>query len=205
MRSRVVAAVLAIFLVLAVVLLAGCGGGGEPEATTDTTAQTPAPPPPAAGGVTEVTDLSPEEPSVYEPFPTDPKITPQAVLDLIADQQPMIVYFYDPSQKDTNDENKGIDAKGGLEQIMEDYRGAIDLVSFDIGRYVQTAPDGSVIVDPALAEDEAAKQTVGLANELGVSFTPYVVIVDGNGYIIARFRGWDDWKNIEREVLRATG
>jgi hypothetical protein len=30
------------------------------------------------------------------------------------------------------------------------------------------------------------------------------VIVDGKGYITARFRGWDDYKDIEREVLRAT-
>jgi len=205
MRSRVVAAVLAVVLVLAAFVIVGCGGGEEPETTAPTTAETPVtPPPPAEGGVTEATDLSPEEPSVYEAFPTDPAITPKAVLDLIESKQPMMVYFYDPSQKDTNDESQGIDGEGGLDQLMDDYRGAIDLVSFDIGRFVQTASDGTVVVDPALANDEAAKQAAALASELGVSFTPYVVIVDGEGYIIARFRGWDDWKDIEREVLRAT-
>jgi hypothetical protein len=37
-----------------------------------------------------------------------------------------------------------------------------------------------------------------------VKFTPYIVIVDANGYISARFRGWDDYSDIEQEVLRAT-
>lgn len=204
MRSRIVAAVLAIVLVFAAVLLAGCGGGGDETQTTQPTAQAPATPPPPASGVAEVTDVSPEEPNAYAAFPTDPEITPKAVLDLIESKQPMMVYFYDPSQKDTNDENVGVDAEGGLDQIMSDYRGAIDLVSFDIGKYVTTASDGTVVIDPSLANDKSSKQAAALANQLGVNFTPYVLIVDANGYIIARYRGWDDWKDIEREVLRAT-
>lgn len=208
MRSRALAAVLALAVVAASLAVTGCGGGAdEPaETTQQPAAQAPAAPPPSSAGAAAATppDRSPEEPNPYEPFPTNPQVTPKAVLDLIESQQPMIVYFYDSTQKTTNDENAGIDGESGLDKIMSDYRGAIDLVKFDIGRYVKTKSDGSVVVDPAMAEDEAAQQTVALANQLGVSFTPYLVIVDSEGYVTARFRGWDEYKDIELEVLRAT-
>ncbi len=170
MRSRIVAAVLATVMVLAAVTVTGCGGGGEePDAATPAGTGTPAPAaaPPAPVEPTPV-DRSPEETNVYEPFPTDPEVTPESVLDLIESKQPMIVYFFDSTQKTTDDEKKGIDGKDGLDQIMSDYRGAIDLVSFDISRYVTTGADGAVLIDPKLAEDESAKQTVELATTLGV-------------------------------------
>jgi len=205
MRSRIVAVVLALALALTAALLVGCGGGDDGVEQPTTTGEAPVTPPaPAGTAAAAPADRSPTETVVYEPFPTDPAITPEPVLQLLEAKQPMMVYFYDSTQKTTNDEAKGIDDKGGIEEIMSQYRGAIDLVSFDIGRFITTNPDGSITVDPAFAEDAAAQQAASLAAELGVTFTPYVVIVDGQGYIVGRFRGWDDYKDIEREVLRAT-
>ena len=206
MRSRFVAVALVLALSLATFLLVGCGGSNAEEpATTDTTAQTPVTPAaPASAAVVPAVDRSPAEEVVYEPFPTDPQITPKPVLQLLEAKQPMIVCFYDTAQKTSNDEKEGVDGKGGLDLIMSDYRGAIDLVSFDVGKFVKTSSTGKITVDPAFADSASGEQTASLAAELGVDFTPYVVIVDGDGYIIARFRGWEETENIEREVLRAT-
>lgn len=208
MRSRFVAVALVLALGLAALLLVGCGGStAEEPTTTDTTAQapaTPAAPANAAAAVAPVVDRSPAEEVVYEPFPTDPQVTPEPVLQLLQAKQPMIVYFYDATQKMSNDEKEGVDGKGGLDVIMSDYRGAIDLVSFDVGKFVKTGSTGKITVDPAFSDSASGQQTAALAAELGVDFTPYLVIVDGDGYIIARFRGWEDTENIEREVLRAT-
>lgn len=206
MRSRFVAVALVLALALATFLLVACGGSNAEEpATTDTTAQTPVTPAaPASAGVVPAVDRSPAEEVVYEPFPKDPQITPKPVLQLLEAKQPMIVYFYDTTQKTSNDEKEGVDGEGGLDLIMSDYRGAIDLVSFDVGKFVKTSSTGKITVDPAFADSASGVQTASLAAELGVDFTPYIVIVDGDGYIIARFRGWEDTENIEREVLRAT-
>ena len=207
MRSRIAAVILVIALVIAAVLLVGCGSSGVEEPTaTGTGAQTPATPPAPAStaGVAVAVDRSPTETVVYEPFPTDPQITPKPVLDILQAKQPMVVYFYDSTQKTTNDQAKGIDGKAGLDKIMSDYRGAIDLVSFDVARYLKTTSTGAIVVDPAFSGNDASQKAASLAAALGVDFTPYLVIVDGNGYTVARFRGWDDIKDIEREVLRAT-
>jgi len=207
MRSRFVAVALVLALGLAALLLVGCGGStAEEPTTTDTTAQAPATPaaPANAAAVAPAVDRSPAEEVVYAPFPTDPQITPKPVLQRLQAKQPMIVYFYDPSQKTSNDAKAGVDGKGGLDLIMSDYRGAIDLVSFDVGKFVKTSATGKITVDPAFSDSASGQQTAALAAELGVDFTPYLVIVDGDGYIIARFRGWEDTENIEREVLRAT-
>ncbi len=207
MRSRFAAVILALALIFAAVLLAGCGSSGTEEpTTTSTSAQTPAAPtaPAAAAAAAAPADRSPTETVTYEPFPTDAQVTPKAVLDLLQAKQPMVVYFYDSTQKTTNDEAKGIDGEGGLDKIMSDYRGAVDLVSFDVSRYIKTNSAGVTVVDPAFSGNSATQQASSLAAALGVDFTPYLVIVDGNGYIISRFRGWDDIKDVEREVLRAT-
>lgn len=207
MRSRFVAVALVLALGLATFLLVGCGGSNaEDQTTTDTTAQAPATPaaPANAAAVEPAVDRSPAEEVTYEPFPTDPQITPEPVLQLLQAKQPMVVYFYDTTQKTSNDAKAGVDGKGGLDQIMSDYRGAIDLVSFDVGKFMKTSSTGKITVDPTFADSASGQQTASLAAELGVDFTPYIVIVDGDGYITARFRGWDDIENIEREVLRAT-
>jgi hypothetical protein len=207
MRSRFAVVALVMVLIVAAVLVVGCGSSGVEEPATDTTAQTPAAPAAPASTVaaeTAAADRSPTETVVYEPFPTDPQVTPKAVLDLIQAKQPMVVYFYDSTQKTTDDQSKGVDGEGGLTKIMSDYRGTVDLVSFDVGRYMKTSSTGAVRMDAEFVGDSAAQQAASLGAALGVDFTPYVVIVDGDGYIISRFRGWEDIKDIEREVLRAT-
>jgi len=38
-------------------------------------------------------------------------------------------------------------------------------------------------------QDPAAQQTAALTSDLEVSYTPYIVITDANGYTVARYRG----------------
>lgn len=223
MRSRVVASVLVLLLSLSVLTLTGCGGSDSEESSAQTTgkvasnstgasapqaAPAAAPAAPGAPGAVDpaaaAVDRSPAEPTDYEPFPTDAKVTPKPVLQILKAQQPMIVYFYDSRQSTTDDLDEGVDGKGGIDKLMTEYRGMIDLVSFDIGEYVEDNSDGTIQAKPALAKDSSAQQAAMLASELDIKFTPYVLIVDRNGYITARFRGWDDYENLEREVLRAT-
>jgi len=198
MRSRIAVAIGLLVLALAVV---GCGGGGDEAAQApDATVDQAAPAPPAQGGAAAAApvDLSPAEPAKYEPFPRDEQTTPPAVIERIEARQPLLVLFFDPAQKDTNDQRAEVD------KVIDDYRGAIDLVSFDVGKFVKTNTDGSIEVDPAFAQDPAAQQSARLVSTLGVSYTPYIVITDSNGYITARFRGFVDAKDLQREVLRAT-
>jgi len=197
MRSRIVVAV--VFVALALILV-GCGGGNDQATTPEDTAQTqsaaaPAAPVPAAA-VAPV-DKSPTETVVYEPFPRTAQ-TPAAVTERLDAKQPMIVFFFDSTQKDTNDQQDAISA------VLDDYRGAIDLVSFDVSKYVKTNSDGSVVIDPAFTSDPAAQQAAALAGDLGVSYTPYIVLTDAEGYTVARYRGTVDAKDLELGVLRAT-
>ena len=196
MRSRIVAA---IALVVLAVILVGCGGGDQTTTTEDTTqAQgTAAPPAPAPAAEAPPVDKSPTETVVYEPFPRTAQ-TPAAVTERLDAKQPMIVFFFDSTQKDTNDQQDAISA------VLDDYRGAIDLVSFDVSKYVKTNSDGSVVIDPAFTSDPAAQQAAALAGDLGVSYTPYIVLTDAEGYTVARYRGTVDAKDLELGVLRAT-
>ncbi|MDH4140283.1 MAG: hypothetical protein OEV43_06895 [Coriobacteriia bacterium] len=200
---RLVAAMIAALMLLSLV---GCGGGdGGGEGTAE---QPPAAAPvaaPAAGG-DEVLDLdeTPPEGQVYMPLPTSEDVLTEEISQRLETDQPMIVYFFDSSQKTTNDQDAEIDP------VMKDYRGLIDLVKYDVGKYVSTDASGAITVkETALmegAEDETALKVARLISKdyLAVSFTPYIVLVDSHGYIVFRFRGPIDRDFLEQQVLRAT-
>jgi len=180
--------------------LVACGGGGEAEAppATDTAA---APPPPAGAAVAEtLVDKSPDEPQEYAAFPTDEEIVPTAILERLKAKQPMIVYFYDASQRTTNDQ----DAQLGV--VLKSNRGLIDLVKYDIGKFATIDAEGTIRADASIgttANAEFAKATM-LADALQITFAPYLVLVDSDGYIVWRFRGFTDARLIEQQVQRAT-
>lgn len=194
-------------VVLLAVSLAGCGGGAdEPAATSGDAVQTQAPADTgssttAAGDVVSTADvLSPQPEQVFEPFPADEEILPSAIADRLDSGQPIMVLFYDSSQEASDDQREAVDA------VVADYRGLIDLVAYDIGAYVETNEDGSIDIDTSLIDDDNAARVAGLASEnyLNVRYTPYIVLVDSQGYITHRFQGYVDDKTLEREVLRAT-
>lgn len=187
MRRIVVALVVA-----AVVLtVAGCGGGGGAAEPTDTAAeQPPAQQPPAEPAEpTYMTDRSATEadktPAPFPSFVTTE--TPAVFRDRLDAKRPMIVFFFDPAQGTTNDVRAEIDA------VMKEYRGLIDLVTFNIGEK-----------DAQGAPTESAKNAVVYASELGVNSTPYIVVVDRGGFITWRWKGFVERGYIEREVERAT-
>ena len=53
-------------------------------------------------------------------------------------------------------------------------------------------------------DDPATVAAVSYANELGVSNTPYLLIVDGGGFITWRNKGYAEQGVLKREVERAT-
>jgi hypothetical protein len=136
--------------------------------------------------------LSPKESAEpVQQFPTDPTGVPQAVLDKLNAKRPMLLFFYDPTSKVTNDSRAEIDA------VMKKYRGTIDLVTFN---YTAGIPSSSTQTSISA---EVAKAEL-MTSTLKVKTTPYVLFVDRYGRITYRFAGFVDRGYLEREVLRAT-
>lgn len=183
MRRTVVALVVA---ALAFVLV-GCGGGAEEPATdpaaTDPAA--PAPAPAAASEPTYVTDrsanLDEATPTVFPSFVNT--ITPHAFQEKLDARRPMIILFYDSAQIVTTDIRAEIDA------VVSNYRGLIDIVTFDI---------------TGGGDEAAAEAATMYASELGVQTTPHTLIVDRDAFIIWQWRGFVDRDTLRREVERAT-
>jgi len=192
MRRLVVAIIAAAF----VLTLFGCGGGEEPAAPAETPAAEPAPAA-AAPAAPAVVPLSENEPPIFEPFPTASAI-PTAVAELIDAKQPTLIYFYDPSQHSSKETRKIIDT------VLEDNRGLVDLVAYDIGKYVSDDAAEPVTIDEDFAKDPKYQASINLARVLDVSYTPYIVLTDSQGYIIWKFKGLADKDFLEREVLRAS-
>ena len=173
--------------------LAGCGGGKA----ADTPAAAPAEAPAAAPAAAPVAvDRSANESATFEPFPQG-TFVPADLKAAIDAKRPTLIYFYDSSY--TSKTSRQI-----VDSVRDENRGDVDLVTYDIGRYVTSSPQGVVSVDPALANDPGASQAVQLARALGVTSAPFIVMTDGQGYITWKFRGLVDKVFLEREVQRAS-
>ena len=98
-------------------------------------------------------------------------------------RRPMLILFYDKGQTVTKDLRAEVDA------VIEEYRGLIDLVTFDVS-------GGG---DPKAAED-----AIVYATELGVQGTPHVLIVDRGSFITWQWKGYVERGVLEREVERVT-
>lgn len=181
--------------------LTGCGGGGgnqaaQPAQGEGAGAEGAAPAAPAAPAGPSVTDRSTPESRTFEPFPTG-EFIPKDVSDRIAEKQPMLLFFYDASQKATNDQ------RGQIDTVLNGNRGLVDLVAYDIGKYSSADGSGTASTQPAILKDKSIGDAVLLARALKVTYTPYIVIVDQQGYVTFRQRGPIDAGLLEPEVLRA--
>lgn len=184
MRRIVVAFVVA---ALAFVL-AGCGGGAEEAPAADAAADpAAAAPAPAAAPVVPayMTDrsanLDEATPTVFPSFTST--ITPSAFQAKLDARRPMAILFYDSKQLVTGD------VRGEMDAVIADYRGLIDLVTFDVS---------------GAGDQKAAEAATMYAAELGVQSTPHILIVDRNAFIIWQWRGFADRETLGREVERAT-
>lgn len=180
MRKTVVALVVA----LLALTLAGCGGG---KTAAPETAVAPAGGEPVVAPSTEpsATDRSQNDSDVAPaPFPSfTTTVTPVAFKEKLDAHRPMLILFYDDTQQVTTDERTEVDA------VMSEYRGLIDLVTFNVG-----GPDS----------DPNVLAAVTYARELRATNTPYILVVDGNGFIVWRCKGFAERGIIERQVQRAT-
>lgn len=180
---RIVVALITLSLAFGLV---GCGGGGDEatDAGTDTATDAPVVVPQTTEEA-EV-DRSPVETGFPEPFPAiESTEVPSAIQQKLDDGRPMVLFFYDSAEVVTKDQRTELDA------ALKEYRGLIDLVTYDVA-----GKDGT--------SDEDAQLAAVLASDLGVASTPYVIMVDGNGFITWRFQGYVDRDVIDREILRAT-
>jgi len=143
---------------------------------------------------------SENETTTFEPFPADANVPADLHQKVSVDKQPTLIYFYDSTQQASKEVRIVIDT------IRNRDRGMVDLVAYDIGKYVTTNPDGSVDIQETLATDASAKAAVMFARDqaINVTFTPFIVLTDGQGYIIFKHRGIIDEAFLEREVLRAS-
>jgi hypothetical protein len=144
-----------------------------------------------------VDDRSPTETVAYGPLPSDPSVVPSAVADRVAAKQPMVIFFFDNTQRDTDEARAAVDA------AIKPYRGLIDLVAFNVGKYVNSST-GEIIVDPKIKADGTASPAIKLADAMEIKFTPFVVVTDSYGYVVWRGRGPWDAKSIETQVIKAT-
>jgi hypothetical protein len=200
MRRLVVA-----LTVLALALSLVACGGGEPAAETAAPATGAADADAAAAGgaattLPEIANRSENETDTFAPFPTGSTIPPDLMYKVTVEKQPTLIYFYDSTQNTSKEVRRIIDA------VRSENRGLVDLVTYDIGKYMTAAADGTVRADPSLATDANAKSAVVFASDpaIAVTFTPFIVLTDGQGYIIYKHRGLVERKLLEREVLRAS-
>ena len=181
MRRTVVALTLAVLLLV----VPGCGGGDAPTDGAPADTAPPADAPAAAEPAEPITDRSANdsdlEPMPFPSFTTTE--TPSVISEKLDAGRPMLIFFFDPAQGVTPAIRAEVDA------VMDDYRGLVDLVTFDVG-----GPN----------ESDSAARAVTYATELGITTTPYLLTVDGNGFVTWRWKGYVDRAYIEREVERAS-
>ena len=198
--------VVALIVATSVLTLAGCGGGASTSGSTPTPAATSVPVAtpvaapasvPAVAAAPALIDRSAPESATFAPFPTGSTL-PKSISKRLASKQPMVLYFYDSGQQVSKDQSAQI------RTALAGNRGLADLVSFDVGQYADTSPEGVITVKRGLAKNEAARQAAVLSQNLSVRYTPYIIIVDKQGYITYKSRGYTDGAVIEREVLRAS-
>jgi hypothetical protein len=186
MRGLVAAIAVA---VIALSLTACSGSSTSSTASVSTpTAGSNAPKPPA---YSKTNLLSPSEPGTGVPFPVD-RQTPKVTNEHMSDHKPMLVFFYDPKQPTTVDQRTEIYA------AMKGYRGLIDLVTFDV---TGALPDA---VTSRASTRTIDQQVALLVQDLQIGFTPYVILVNKDGIMTARYRGFVDRALLDREILRAT-
>jgi hypothetical protein len=180
---RIIAAVLVVGLALSVV---GCGGGAAEEpATTTPTKKAPAAKKAAEAPV--VVNRSPVEVGAPELFPTlESTAVPAALTTKLEAGRPLLIFFYDSTELETKAQRAEVDA------VLAEYRGLIDLITFDVG----AKKDG--------VSTDGAKQAVAVASGLRVTSTPYIIVVDSYKFITWRWLGYVDREIIGKEVLRAT-
>src|SRR5665648_146654 len=164
---RIVAALVVALIALT---LAGCGGTAETATQQPTVPTQPAP---AAVQSEPLVDRSPVEVGPPEPFPAMETTPPPAIVQQKLDaKRPMLLFFYDSAQEITASERVEVDS------VLRQYRGLIDLVTFDV-----TAGN-------AAAPSDDAQAAATFAGQLGIKSTPYIVIVNDDASITWRWLGY---------------
>jgi len=178
---RIVAALVVALIALT---LAGCGGTAETPTQEPTT---PTQPKPAVPQTEPLVDRSPVEMGAPEPFPSMETTPPPDIVQQKLDaKRPMVLFFYDSAQEITGPQREEVDA------VIGEYRGLIDLVTFDVTSGKAAEPG------------DAAQVAATFAGQLGIKSTPYLVIVNDERTITWRWLGFIDRELIGREVLSAT-
>ncbi|MDR3687001.1 MAG: hypothetical protein P4L93_08615 [Coriobacteriia bacterium] len=200
--------VVAVFVVGVALSLVGCGGSSDTSTPASSSTAAPVAAAPAAGQtglkgapttLPDIVNRSENETTTFAPFPTGENVPDVLKQKITTAKQPTLIFFFDSGQKVSTDTRTMIDA------IRNRNRGMVDLVAYDLSKYVTANSDGTVVVDPSLAADPAQKQVVMFARDpaINVAFTPFIVLTDSQGYIIYKHSGLPDSAFLERQVQRA--
>lgn len=146
---------------------------------------------------TRLVDPSAPAPAVtFEEFPADVELTEGLAAD-IADKQPTVIFFYDGSQKLTNEVRSAIDS------ALKANRGLATLHAFDMGKYSSVDSSGTVVLDLSEFEESGtAGIAAKLARALRVGTAPYLVMTDDQGMIVFRHQGLVDAAFLEMHMGR---
>jgi len=129
---------------------------------------------------------------VNDMFPTDVGTVPTAIAADLTAKKPMLVFYYDPTLKASDDQRDEID------RAMKKYRGTIDLFALDFTKGILPSGASSTTLNPETQKVEL------LSAALGITTTPYIVLVDSSGRVVYKFAGFVDRQLLTREILRAT-
>lgn len=185
--------VVAIFVVVLAFGLVGCGGGAEEPAPT-TPAQAPVTPAPVDPNAPVIEDTSPQIGEVFELLPSENSL-PSSIKKRLESKQAMVVVFYDGKQLEADD------VRSQVTRAVRDNSGMADLIEINLAKYraSETTPTQ---VKTDIQSDEEAKLAQGFAREIGVDVTPFVIVIDRQGYIIFKWRGVIDRELMARQVER---
>jgi hypothetical protein len=151
------------------------------------------------GGVV-LSNRSENETDTFIAFPASGTVPASLNEKINVQKQPTLIYFFDSSQYTSKEVRKIIDT------VRDENRGMVDLVAYDIGKFVEAAPNGAVTFKESATPTDEEKQALILARDpaIDVSFTPFIVLTDSQGYIIYKHRGLVDRAFLEREIQRAS-
>lgn len=181
-------AILAALLIVAVMsLLVTACGGGSPAPTSSGTASTAPPPPPSASAAPAAPGVS--ETETARPF-TPTATTPKFFTDLLALKSPVVVIFYTKSAPVWADVSKEVAA------VQKRYGNQAEFLEIPIDNTTSMA-------SLAASEQAKAREVTNLAEQLGVKFTPYVVIIDRATMITYTHSGYIDDKTLEQALFKA--
>lgn len=175
-KSNTNVAIIVVLFLLIAIPLSGCGGAPQSAEQVSQVAL-------STQTASQQQQQGPTEPPVKPlvlpvKFQVD-KLTPRFMAEALEKQKPIIVFIY--KENDPMSETVKLSLKSALE-------------SFDSSKYIILA-----------LNSEKPEHISGLVESLGVTYVPFIAIIDGTGTIIKEYAGYVDELTLKQAVFNAVG